>query len=112
MGAIALLALTASLSVMAAAILMVVRAPALRFRWLWSLAALLAAGQWGYSFATGASKVVLLHGALVGAWVSRQDPPGGWTIKSAVPLGALIVIALLRLRRKPASKAARDIPPP
>lgn len=113
MGFLAVLALAASLGLILAAIVMAIRAPGLKLRWLWCLAALPAIGQWGFNLATGASKLVLLHGALIGAVIT---PPSaqhdGWTLKSAIPLGAILVIALLwRRRKKPEDKAARDIPP-
>ena len=113
MAVLALIAFVASPVVMLAAIVMAIRAPGLKHRWLWCLAALIAVSQWGFDFATGASKVVAMHGAIIGtlaAW--RDGPPTGWTLKSAIPLGAIVVIALLwRRRKKPEDKAAQDIPP-
>ena len=112
-GVLSVLALAASLGLILAAIVMAIRAPGLKLRWLWCLAALPAIGQWGFNLATGASKLVLLHGALIGSVIT---PPSaqhdGWTLKSAIPLGALAVIALLWRRRKTVEdKAAQDIPP-
>ncbi len=54
-----------------------------------------------------------MHGALIGSVVTYHDaPPAGWTLKTAIPLGAIVVIALLWRRRKtPQDKAAQDIPP-
>ncbi len=113
MAVLAIMSFVTSPALMLVAIVMAIRAPGLRFRWLWCIAALIAVSQWGFDFATGASKFVAMHGALIGS-VAAWDgaPPAGWTLKSAIPLGALVVIALLWRRRKIAQdKAAPDIPP-
>lgn len=113
MAVLALLAFVVSPALMLAAIIMAIRAPGLSFRWLWCIAALIAVSQWGFDFATGASKFVTMHGALIGSVAAWHDgPSAGWTLKSAIPLGALVVIGLLwRRRKRPEDKAAQDIPP-
>ena len=113
MSALALFAFVASPALMLAAIVMAIRAPGLKVRWLWCLASLIAVSQWGFTFATGTSKFVAMHGALIGSVATYHDaPPAGWTLKSAIPLGAIVVIALLWRRRKTRQdKAAQDIPP-
>ncbi|MEQ1784531.1 MAG: hypothetical protein ABMA14_24555 [Hyphomonadaceae bacterium] len=113
MAVLAILAFAASPALMLAAIVIAIRAPGLKWRWLWCLAALIAVSQWGFTFATGISKFVALHAALIGSVASfHDDPPAGWTLKSAIPLGAIVVIALLWRRRKSLKdKAAQDIPP-
>ena len=52
-------------------------------------------------------------GALIGSVATWHDAPSvGWTLKSAIPLGALVVIGLLwRRSKRPEDKAAQDIPP-
>ena len=113
MSVLALLAFVASPALMLAAIVMAIRTPSLKFRWLWCLACLIAVSQWGFTFATGTSKFVAMHGALIGSLATYHDaPPAGWTLKSAIPLGAVVVIALLWRRRKTRQdKVAQDIPP-
>ena len=113
MAVLASLAFVASPALMLAAIIMALRAPGLKFRWLWCLAALIAVSQWGFTFATGVSKFVLLHGALIGSVATWHDaPPAGWTLKSAIPLGALVVIGvMLRRHKKRQQKAAQDTSP-
>ena len=114
MAVLALIAFVVSPALMLAAIIMAIRAPGLKYRWLWCLAALIAVSQWGFTFATGSSKFVAMHGAIIGSVVTYHDtPPAGWTLKTAIPLGAIAVIALLwRRHKKPKDKAAQDIPPP
>ena len=113
MAVLAGLAFVASPALMLAAIVMALRAPGLKWRWLWCLAALIAMSQWGYTFATGVSKFVALHGALIGSIATWHDaPPAGWTLKTAIPLGALVVIGvMLRRHRKRQQKAAQDTSP-
>ena len=113
MAVLASLAFVASPALMLAAIIMALRAPGLKFRWLWCLAALIAVSQWGFTFATGVSKFVALHGALIGSIATWHDaPPAGWTLKTAIPLGALVVIGvMLRRHRKRQQKAAQDTSP-
>ena len=113
MAVLASLAFVASPALMLAAIVMALRAPGLKWRWLWCLAALIAMSQWGYTFATGVSKFVALHGALIGSIATWHDaPPAGWTLKTAIPLGALVVIGvMLRRHRKRQQKAAQDTSP-
>ncbi|MEQ1782563.1 MAG: hypothetical protein ABMA14_14465 [Hyphomonadaceae bacterium] len=113
MAVLALIAFVVSPSLMLGAIWMALRTPGLKFRWVRCLAALTAVSQWGFNTATGASKFVALHGALVGAVIT---PPSaqhdGWTLKSAIPLGAVVVIALLwRRSKKLEVKAAQDTSP-
>ena len=114
MAVLALIAFVASPALMLTAIWMALRTPGLKFRWIWCIAGLIAVSQWGFNTATGVSKFVALHGALVGAVITPHSAQhDGWTFKSAIPLGALVVIALLWRRRKNAKdKAAQDIPPP
>lgn len=114
MAILALVAFVLSPALMLAAMIMAIRAPGLKFRWLWCLGSLIAVSQWGFTFATGASKFVAMHGAVIGSVATYHDtPPAGWTIKSAIPLGAIVVIAFLLRRRKIVEdKAAQDIPPP
>ncbi len=113
MAVLAILAFGASPALMLLAIFMAIRAPGLKWRWVWCIVALIAVSQWGFTLATGASKFVALHGAVIGSAATYHDaPPAGWTLKSAIPLGAFMVIGLLWRRRKAAEdKAARDIPP-
>ena len=113
MAVLASLAFIASPALMLAAIVMALRAPGLKWRWLWCLAALIAVSQWGFTFATGVSKFVALHGALIGSIATWHDaPPAGWTLKTAIPLGALVVIGvMLRRHRKRQQKAAQDTSP-
>ena len=113
MAVLALLAFVVSPALMLAAIIMAIRALGLRLRWLWCIAALIAVSQWGFDVATGASKFVAMHGALIGSVATWHDAPSaGWTLKSAIPLGALVVIGLLwRRSKRPEDKAAQDIPP-
>lgn len=101
MGVLAVLAFAASPALMLAAIVMAIRAPDLQWRWLWCIASLIAVSQWGFNFATGVSKFVAIHGALIGSVATYHDaPPAGWTLKSAIPLGAIMVIGLLWRRPK------------
>lgn len=113
MAALSILALAASLGLILVALVMAIRAPGLKFRWLWCLAALPAIGQWGFNLATGASKVVAFHGAIIGAVISPPSAEhAGWTLKSAIPLGATVVILLLwRRHLKRSQKAGTDVSP-
>ncbi len=113
MAVLALIAFVVSPALMLVAIWMALRTPGMKYRWLWCLASLVAVSQWGFTFTTGASKFVAMHGAIIGSVATYHDvPPSGWTLKSAIPLGALVVIGLLWRRRKTLKdKAAQDIPP-
>ena len=80
MAVLALIAFVVSPALMLVAIVMAIRAPGLKYRLLWCLAALIAVSQWGFTFATGASKFVALHGAIIGSVATYHDTPpaGGW----------------------------------
>lgn len=108
-----LLGLIASVALMVIAIVMSVRTPGLKRRWLWILASLAAVSQIGLNWTTGLVKFVLLHGALIGIGISKDDTQfAPWVLKVSIPIGAIIVIARLwRRRQKLEDKAAPDIPP-
>jgi hypothetical protein len=103
----------ASVALMITAIVMSIRTPGLRRRWLWILGSLTALSQFGLNWATGLVKFVLLHGALIGVVVEREDSLfAPWVLKTPIPIGAIIVISRLWRRRKALQdKAAQDIPP-
>lgn len=107
-----LLGIIATVALICLAVLMSLRAPGLKHRWLWCLAALVAIAQYGLNWTTGATKFVALHIAPVGIVVTHQDgPPETWILKTPIPAGAIAVIALLMLRHTRRKKAAPDIPP-
>lgn len=109
-----LLGFALSVALMITAVVMSVRTPNLRRRWLWILASLAAVSQIGLNWTTGLVKFVLLHGALIGVAISKDDTQfAPWVLKVSIPIGAIIVIyRLWRRRPKPEDKAAQDIPPP
>lgn len=108
-----LVGVIACVALMIYAIILSARTPGLRRRWLWILGSLAALSQFGLNWATGLVKFVLLHGALIGVVVERDDSLfAPWILKVPIPIGAIIVIYRLWRRRKTAEdKAAQDIPP-
>lgn len=105
-----LAAAVASIGLMIAAFVKVVRTRGLRRKWLWCLAALLGLFKFQINWATGAVAVQWLSVQLIGAAATRgpsQFEP--WVIASTAPIGAVLILA--GIWANPARARPRETPP-
>lgn len=105
-----LVATIASPLLMLAAIIVVIRAPGLKRKWLWCLLALAGVGSAQMNWTTGEMGFNLLSLQLIGAGIVKNlSPLAPWILKFMVPVGA--VLAILRgLKARRDAAEARTAP--
>lgn len=103
-----LFAIAASAALMVLAVVMSIRTPGVKRRWLWCLVSLITVCQFNLDWTNSAFQWVTLHIGLINLGVSRADTLfASWVLTVGVPIGAIVVIIRLwRRRRANAEKAA------
>lgn len=92
---------------MVTAIVMSIRTPEVERRWLWCIVSLVTVCAFTLDWTDGVLRWSLLHVGLISQGVSRLDTAfAPWTVSTAIPIGALIVIARLWARGRKIRKAA------
>jgi hypothetical protein len=92
-----------SLALMVYALVLCVRTPKLRSKWLWILLILVGVGQVIVNWTTGEVDYHIVYLNIPPGWISRQLY-GPWTVFACVPLGALAFLVFReRLEVKPKS---------
>lgn len=100
-----LAAAIASPLLMLTAIVLVVRAPGLRRKWLWGLLALLGLFSLRMDWTTGEIAYNLLTVQLIGAGVAKAvSPLAPWIVTMTIPVGAVLaILRALKARREDAA---------
>jgi hypothetical protein len=95
---------------MLAALVGVMRTPGLRWKLAWAIAAFAGVGQLAMNWTTGVLALNPLSLQLLGAGVIRAGDTRfvPWTVLATVPVGAVVVLVALGLRRRRGLRPARS----
>jgi len=103
-------AIVASAAAMVVALVMSVRTPGVRRRWVWCIVSLVSVCKFNLDWTNNAFEWILLHVGVINLGVSRADTVfASWVLTAGLPVGAIVVIA--RLWRRSRSAAKNAVPP-
>ena len=94
------------------ALVVCIRTPLRRRKWLWIIFILLGIGKFQLAWTSGLFGVQILSVSLLGAGMLRSSPYASWILSFGVPLGAIVFLAMRRKLRAPDKPGDLTAPPP